>query len=85
MLTIFTKLFNNYIIYSCGVNMGNEVNLNDELYDQARDYLKQFDAEDLKKYRNEMLQTGKIDEKLLAIFNELLLDKACEENAGKSK
>ena len=56
-----------------------------ELYEQTKNNLQGYSVEDIKKYREEMIASGKMDERLLQIINEVLLDKASENIVNKSK
>lgn len=66
------------------IEMEKEI-LTDELYEQARRSLMKYTVEEIKEWREQMIKSGKIDEKLLAIFNEIILNKTNEENLSKSK
>ncbi len=53
-------------------------NMNNELYERIKKYMKDFSTEDLKKRRNGLMDWGEMDNKILNLFNEELLNRACE-------
>ena len=59
--------------------MSEETKLTDELYESIKEHIKSFTTEEILKWRNNMLDSGKIDNRLLEIFNAELLGRAFEE------
>ena len=58
--------------------MNNEIKINDEFYERIKKQMKDFSEEELKEWRNKLMDLGKIDNKMLALLNIELLDRACE-------
>ena len=50
----------------------------EELYKKVKEHMKDFTTEELFEWRNNLLETGQLNNDLLTLFNDELLDRACE-------